>query len=161
MAFKANRLLLTVVACFLLAIAIVFLMDNYDAKRKHPLLVPPVRIAGVEYRVPNGIESQGVVEAWDINTGRLLWTKKVYRTYTIPFLESDTQWVFIKSLTVGPATNTLIVINERGQKYMVKTSPPSSATAVWLSVLGLLLCTFTILIIRIRRNLTIQPMDNG
>jgi hypothetical protein len=122
------------------AVVVMFILPGASSyKRRAPAKVPPVRIASVEYRAPNRVESQGIVEAWDVNTGRLLWTKRVYRVFFIPFVEGDTQWVFIKTLEIGPDPETLVVVNESGRKYVITTQPPYSTVATSLLALASLL----------------------
>jgi hypothetical protein len=86
-------------------------------ERYPPPTVSPVLINGVEFRVPN--LEEGVVEAWEIKSQEMLWTKKVYSTLKIPFQEKDTQWVFISKLTQNSKTNELLIENERGRKYIL------------------------------------------
>ena|SRR6266478_10189565 len=105
--------------CGVAALAIVLMTITSAAKRGKRPIVKPVQIAGIEYRVPNTVKSQGVVEAWQTNT--LLWRKKVYHTLWVPLLEEDNQWNFIKSMSVGSSTNELVIINEEGAQFILNT----------------------------------------
>jgi hypothetical protein len=80
----------------------------------------------VEYRAPNTFNTEGYIEAWDVKSKRLLWRKKAYYTWIVPFAEGDNQWVFIKSMTLGHSGDELIVVNEEGRTYIVKTTPPKT-----------------------------------
>jgi hypothetical protein len=120
---NCKRLLLffPLALCMLMGVPILLLLTQ-KAKRGPPPVVKPVIISGVEYRVPNNYLKEGIVEAWDTNRTKLLWSKKVYFTLHIPFfIEEDTQWDFIKSMFVGPSTNELTIINETGAKYILDT----------------------------------------
>ena len=93
------------------------------AKRKAPPRVPPVIIGNMEYRVPNTIATEGVVEAWDTNSHKMLWNLKIYSTLKFPsfFMETDVQFNFITNMTVGPASEELTIGNERGKYYILNT----------------------------------------
>ncbi len=94
------------------------------AKRKAPPPIKPVIIADVEYRVPNTIETEGVVEAWTTNPSRLLWKQSIYSTWKYPpFLkETDVQLVFITNMVTGPANNELTIADEKGNQYILNTT---------------------------------------
>lgn len=79
--------------------------------------VAPILLNEVEYRVPNTVETEGVVQAWDKKSEKKLWEKKVYSTRKSPFLETDVQWVFIESMTLGAKTNELVIVNEKKKTY--------------------------------------------
>ena len=71
--------------------------------------------------MPNDISSEGIVEAWDIATGRLLWKRRIYISLKVPslLLETDVQLNFIQSMTSGPTGNDLTIVNEKGRKYIL------------------------------------------
>jgi hypothetical protein len=117
---KRKLFITGVLAVFVVAlVTIVFLTFIGHAKRGKRPVVTPVVIAGIEYRAPNATDNQGVVEAWDVSTKKLLWQKKVYYTPKVPFAEQDTQWNFITTMTVGASTNELVITNERGGQYIL------------------------------------------
>ena len=115
------------------------------AKRGPAPKVPPIEIAGIEYRAPNEVETEGCIEAWDTKSQTLLWRKKVYHTFKIPFAEEDNQWTFIKSMTVGKSGDELIIVNEAGRQFTVKTTPPSVLPKIGAALLGLVLVYFVFL----------------
>lgn len=125
----------------------IFLKAGSRAKRGRAPVVPPVEIGGVEYRAPNTVDTEGCIEAWDTRTDTLLWRKKVYHTLWIPFTEEDTQWVFIKSMTVGPSGNELIVVNEDGGTYKVKTNPQTQLGLPFAIGIVLLICAILALLL--------------
>ncbi len=102
----------------------IFFRTGGAAKRGRRPMVSPVEIAGVEYRAPNTVETEGCVEAWDMNSQTLLWRKQVYHSLKIPLLEEDNQWIFIKSMVPSKSGDELVVVNESGRRYTVKTAPP-------------------------------------
>ena len=109
--------------CGLVAVLVISLVTGHTAKRGRPPLVKPVTVAGVEYRAPNTYSSEGIIEAWDSNTKKLLWRKKIYLTLHIPLLvEEDNQWNFIRFMTNGPTTNALSIVSENGRRYILDTA---------------------------------------
>src|SRR5882724_2068002 len=113
--------------CAVVVALAVLLPLGSSAKRGRPPKVPPVEIAGTEYRAPNTYSTEGFIEAWDTKSQTFLWRKKIYHTLRIPypFAEEDNQWVFIKSMTVGKSGDDLIIVNEAGRQYADSTSPPN------------------------------------
>jgi hypothetical protein len=86
------------------------------AKRVTPSPVPSVVVAGIEYRVTHfPVERMGFVEAYDLKTKSLIWTRQIYVVIKDPLLEGDVQDVFIKTLTQDG--DALIVTNEIGFIY--------------------------------------------
>lgn len=108
-----------------IVLGVCLLKHGGAAKRGPPPKVPPVVIAGIEYRAPNTYVTEGCIEAWDAKSEKMLWRKKVYFTVKNPFGEQDVQWVFIKSMAVGPSGKDLIIVNEAGHRYTVPTTPSS------------------------------------
>jgi hypothetical protein len=98
------------------------------AKRLPPAPVEPVVAEGVTYVAPQVtpgyLEAHGVppcppgcVEAWEENTGKLLWRVQVYEVPYDTHLERDVQDVFIRSLKTEDGH--LLVENERGARFSV------------------------------------------
>ena|SRR3974390_107782 len=116
-------LLAIIIAAIFLSLLIIHSMIG-NAKRRAPLAVAPLRIGNIEYRVPNTIETEGFVEAWDMkptNGPVMLWHKKMYSTLKLPMLlmETDVQLVFITNMVVGPNSNELTIINEKANHYIL------------------------------------------
>jgi hypothetical protein len=91
-----------------------------EAKRGAPAEVLPVTVGNIEYSVPhrNGAQKQmGFIEARDLKSGKLIWSRQIYAVKYDPDLEGDVQDVFIKSITVEG--NHLIITNERNSKYQL------------------------------------------
>ena len=91
-----------------------------EAKRGAPAEVLPVTVGNIEYSAPhrNGTQKQmGFIEARDLKSGKLIWSRQIYAVKYDPDLEGDVQDVFIKSITVEG--NHLIITNERNSKYQL------------------------------------------
>ena len=106
------RHLLKLLSILLLGI---FLPAELLAKRKAPKPVNPIVLKGIEYRAPLSVEKLGMVEAWDMESSRLLWEKQIYPVKSRDGLEQDAQWVFISGLSIDGGK--LIVMNERGERF--------------------------------------------
>jgi hypothetical protein len=91
-----------------------------EAKRGAPAEVLPATVGNIEYSAPhrNHTHKQmGFIEARDLKSGKLIWSRQIYVVKYDPDLEGDVQDVFIKSITVEG--NTLIITNERNSKYQL------------------------------------------
>lgn len=96
-------------------------------------VVPPITLADVRYeQVPNGLlagfeQMGGYLAAYDVVTGKQLWTLKVYDNQRDSEKEGDVQDVFFKSMVLQ-ADGSILVENERHKKFIVdpvaKTSSP-------------------------------------
>lgn len=91
-----------------------------EAKRGAPAEVLPVTVGNIEYSAPhrNGTHRKmGLLEARDLKSGKLIWSRQIYAVKYDPDLEGDVQDVFIKSITAEG--NHLIINNERNSKYQL------------------------------------------
>ena len=91
-----------------------------EARRGAPAEVLPVTVGNIEYSAPhrNGMQKQmGFIEARDLKSGKLIWSRQIYAVKYDPDLEGDVQDVFIKSITAEG--NHLIINNERNSKYQL------------------------------------------
>ena len=59
----------------------------------------------------------GFIEARELKSGGLIWSRQIYIVKYDPDLVGDVQDVFIKSITVE--SNNLIITNERNSKYQL------------------------------------------
>ena len=75
--------------------------------------IEPLIYKGIKFMVPNTVKEMGYVQAWDVETGKKVWEKKVYSVIINPFWENDIQWVFIISLSLEDGK--LLVVNEKGR----------------------------------------------
>ena len=91
-----------------------------EARRGAPAEVLPVTVGNIEYSAPhrNGTHRKmGLLEARDLKSGKLIWSRQIYAVKYDPDLEGDVQDVFIKSITAEG--NHLIITNERNSKYQL------------------------------------------
>lgn len=103
---------------FILLLLFSVLMVNLAyAKRAQAAKVKPVVHGGVRYEAPNANGRQAVVEAWDVASGKKLWSVTVFKVAIKFYLEEDVQWVFIQALSVE--AGKLVVTSEDDQTYLV------------------------------------------
>jgi|GEM_PF-2945560 len=76
-----------------------------------PIIYNDIRIVAENYSP----EHMGVIQAFNIKTNKLVWSKRVYTVLINPFVEEDTQWAFIKEMKIE--MDKLIVVNEEGKVY--------------------------------------------
>ena len=105
------RPILTAIICF---VAITPLALN--AKRMNPKPVRPVVYNGIEYSAAGDGKVQYVL-ATDSLSGKLLWKVKVFRTHIKPWVEEDTQWVFISDLSL--LGTSLLVKDESSRCHLI------------------------------------------
>lgn len=107
---------MTRAAIAILLFAVVLTPELASAKRGPVPKVDPVDYQGVRYL--SQLEGhRHYILATDIKSGGALWEATIYRTYIIPFMEEDVQWVFIKEIFIDQGE--LIVVAEDGQGYGV------------------------------------------
>ena len=104
-----NRLFFLLLLCAALVAGIA----PASAKRAAPADVAPVIVKGVQYSAPH--DAMGFVVATGISSGKEMWRAQIYKIRVNQELERDVQDVFITSLVAKE--DTLIVTNERGEKY--------------------------------------------
>ena len=91
-----------------------------EAKRGAPAEVLPLTEGNIEYSAPhrNGTQKQmGFIEARDLKSGKIIWSRQIYAVKYDPDLVGDVQDVFIKRITVEGSN--LIITNERNSKYQL------------------------------------------
>ena len=95
-------------------------ISESEAKRSVPSKVMPVQVGSIEYSAPhrNGSHKQmGFIEARDLKSGGLIWSRQIYAVKYDLELEGDVQDIFIKSIAVQG--NNLIITNERNSEYQL------------------------------------------
>lgn len=103
---------------FLICLFLLSLSSAF-AKRSAPPEVSPIIHNGYEYSADycGGLFSgKGVVIIKNIKTGVIVRRITLYRNVYIPFMETDVQWVFIKSMELLD-NNTIRIINEGNQIF--------------------------------------------
>ena len=109
---------LFLVFTFLLVVA----APSTFAKHVAPLNINPVVHQGVRYVVPNDKGLRAYVEAWDIQTGRKLWTKTVFSHWYVPIPFGRTECMYYEYITsMTLQTNMLVLTSERGRQYALDT----------------------------------------
>ena len=95
----------------------------------------PVIVGSVRYE-PDGVivgeqSSRAkvyMVTAKDVRTGERLWSATVYEVKLVPGLETDVQGRNFASISLMPGDKQLLVVDERGNRYVVdlerRTSMP-------------------------------------
>src|SRR6266567_6158642 len=92
------------------------------AKHVAPPSIEPVVHQGVRYVVPNDKGLRAYVEAWDVQTGRKLWTKTVFRHWYVPIPFGRTECMHYEYITsMALQTNLLVLRSERGREYALDT----------------------------------------
>jgi len=95
-------------------------ISESEAKRAVPSKVLPLTVGNIEYSAPhrNGSNKQmGFIEARDLKSGGLIWSRQIYAVKYDLELEGDVQDIFIKSIAVQG--NNLIITNERNSEYQL------------------------------------------
>ncbi len=83
-----------------------------------PAKIPPVLYKNVKIVAENSTsDNMGIVQAFNINTNKLVWSKKAYTVKINPQIEKDTQEVYIKEMKIE--NDKLVVIDERLKKYLL------------------------------------------
>jgi hypothetical protein len=105
-------------------VALVFIIVSPSTLAKHgaPPPIEPVIHQGVRYVVPNDKGLHAYVQAWDVQTGRKLWTKTVFRHryVSIPFGRTECMsYEYVTSMVLQ--TNLLVLTSERGREYILDT----------------------------------------
>ena len=78
-----------------------------EAKRRASAEVLPSKVENIEYSAPhrNGSHKQmGFIEARDLKSGKIIWSRQIYTVKYDPDLEGDVQDVFIIRITVEEIT---------------------------------------------------------
>jgi hypothetical protein len=91
------------------------------------VVVDDVEFAAIPWGKARGLgQNGGYLAARDPETGKEIWTLKVYDVPYDPALEGDVQDVFITALAKSASGHELVVTDERGRRYIVD---PKTRTA--------------------------------
>jgi hypothetical protein len=94
----------------------------FSAVAKHPASpqVGAVTNNGVRYVVPNDNGLRAYVEAWDVQTGKQLWAKTVFRHYYVPpFGTECMHYEYLKSMVLRDGS--LILGSDRDRTFSLDT----------------------------------------
>lgn len=85
------------------------------AKRAPVPKVEPVVHEGTKYVAPNDKGLVGYVQAWDVESGKLLWEKTVFKIRKSPFKTECRQQVYINRLEMR--RDSLLISDERDRHF--------------------------------------------
>jgi hypothetical protein len=88
------------------------------AKRIAPPKVEPVTHEGIRYIVPNDNGRREYIQAFDIETGKLLKEITVKSNFIWFWIEEDVQWFYVKTMEIQG--DHLIVTDEKDRVFKVK-----------------------------------------
>ena len=101
---------------FLLVFFLINPVQVFASRDRAPVKITPIIYQGIKIVAENSSPyDMGRVQAFDINTNKLIWSKQVYEVKMKSNVEADTQWVFIKDMKIDG--DKLIVINERQEMF--------------------------------------------
>jgi hypothetical protein len=84
------------------------------------LLHQGVRYEAVHWTQARGLgQNGGYVQALDPSTGSVLWVHRIYAIAYDPAMEQDKQDRFITRLAVAENGEALLVVDERGGRYLL------------------------------------------
>jgi len=102
----------------LLIFCFLYVDQVYASRAFEPAKIPPLQYRNIKLIAENSSpDNMGIVQAFNSNTNKLIWSKKVYSVKIKPYIEADTQWIFIKEMKIE--NDKLIVINEKLKKYIL------------------------------------------
>ena len=93
-----------------------------NAKHVAPPAVQSITNGSVRYVVPNDKGLRAYVEAWDVSTGRNLWTSTIFTHWFLPIPPFGSECMHYEYLTsMVLADEELILTSERGRIYALNT----------------------------------------
>lgn len=103
---------------FIHIFVLAMLLAPLSSRAKHalPSRIEPVTYQGIRYVVPNDKGRHACLQAWDVQTGRKLWSKTIFRRWYIPMIGSECMFYeYLDSMTLDG--EQLRFISERGREY--------------------------------------------
>ena len=100
----------------------------------------------------NSSDNMGIVQAFNVNTNKLIWSKKIYKVEIKSGIEEDTQWIFIKEIKID--NDKLLVVNESNKIYEVDPNTGkvlNDNNWIVISVLSLIIITLFIVTVYMYR----------
>jgi hypothetical protein len=107
---------------FALILGLLLLGSWLPAYGKHPSPgpLPAVTNNAVRYIVPNDKGLRAYVEAWDVQSGRKLWSKTIFRHYYIPpFGNECMHFEYLRSMVLQDGT--LMLTSDRERTFSLDT----------------------------------------
>lgn len=136
---------------FVVCLSIICLLYTnlvYASREYAPATIPPVIYKDIKIVAENSsLDNMGVVQAFNINTNKLIWSKQVYTIKINPQIEKDTQMVFIKEMMIE--NDKLVIIDENLKKYILDpiTGNDFNKRHKWLIIIILISITVIIYIV--------------
>lgn len=87
-----------------------------SCSRSAPKPVKPLIHNNIEYSASHQI-GMGLVQARDLASNQILWTRQAYAVVYIDMLETDVQDTFITKIELHPDQKSLKITNERNQVH--------------------------------------------
>ncbi|NOX76542.1 MAG: hypothetical protein GXP17_08025 [Gammaproteobacteria bacterium] len=85
-----------------------------------PVTIGKLRIEAIHWGKERGLpQNGGYILARDIDSGKELWTLRVYHIDYDEKMESDVQDIFIERLSRGASGGTVEVVDENGRHFEV------------------------------------------
>lgn len=125
----------------LIVLIVVFCTVNLNivsaSRAFSPNVIPDIFYRDLRISAENSTpENMGIVQAFNQNTDKPVWSKKVYDVIISKSIEEDVQEVFIKSMTIDK--DKLVIVNERNERFELNpmTGKTYSGYVVKAVVLG-------------------------
>ncbi len=119
------KLVLILPLCFLIATVQAGGLSMPTPKRVGPpevesVTIDKLRIEAIHWGKERGLpQNGGYILVRDIDSGKELWTLRVYRIDYDEKMESDVQDIFIERLSKGATPGTVEVVDENGRHFEV------------------------------------------
>lgn len=145
---KRKHLLIILLLTFLLLNSVEVSADRVSPAKISPIIYKDIKIVA-ENSSPNNM---GIVQAFDTNTNKLIWSKQVYEVKMKPNVEADTLWVFIKDMKIDG--DKLVVVNERQKMFTLdpitgeNLDKSNSVTIVYIAIPILVIMLMAIFIMK-------------
>jgi outer membrane protein assembly factor BamB len=101
---------------FLLLLCFCDAVQVFASRANAPAEIPPIIYNDIRIVAENSSpENMGIVQAFDVNTKKLIWSTKVYKVKIKRNIEDDTQWIFISEMKI--VGDKLVIVNEKKEIY--------------------------------------------
>lgn len=138
---KRYTLIVFLLVFYFICTAQVFASRSSLPAKISPVIYNDLRIVAEN----NSSDNMGIVQAFNVNTNKLIWSKKIYKVKIKSGIEEDTQWIFIKEIKIY--NDKLLVVNESNKIYEVDPNTGkvlNDNNWIVISVLSLIIITLFI-----------------
>jgi len=143
---------------FLLVFYFICTVQVFASRSSLPAKISPVIYNDLRIVAENNSpDNMGIVQAFNENTNKLIWSKKIYKVKIKSGIEEDTQWIFIKEIKID--NDKLLIVNESNKIYEVDPNTGkvlNDNNWIVISVLSLIIITifiFTLYMYKRRKNI--------